>query len=382
MSFHIYNSSKPADRGRSVGCEWHQAEHTNERTRAHGEALVTLRNNSDPSPNWEEECTPLRTPRAYVQDCRKASLMLSFKEHVAVGSLLCGSMTCPHCRKIESAKLLSRLKRGMSSRPDMNRILVTLTIDPKRFGAIPTGKAYWDKDGQRTTSSKAQRTTTLWSGPTPEVFLEAAIEMSDEWNKLNDRLRRKAARAKVQRVGYFRVVELHRNGWPHYHVVIEHPTWTAADILPQVQGWGLGSQVDAVDISLEDAVGEVAPYLTSSEKKGNGSKAYQFAAYALPEGFRLYSASKDFLAPLEAPEEVAEWGIPAKGRPVEHAKPLRSYGAKTLMVLPKSSADPPPGYRPRSLIAWGDGSKLYFLARLQEADLLPTVHIDESELPY
>lgn len=344
--------------------------------------LVTLRNNSDPSPNWQEECTPLRVPRAYVKDCRKASLALSFKEHVAVGSLLCGSWSCPHCRKIESARLLNRLRRGMESRPDVNRILVTLTIDPHKFGAIPMGKKYWDAQGNETTSSKAQRSSTLWSGPTPLTFQEAAEQMSDEWNMLNDRLRRKAARAKVERVGYFRVIELHRNGWPHYHVVIEHPSWKAEDILPQVRGWSLGSQVEAVDLSLDDAVGEVAPYLTSAEKKGDGSKAYQFAASALPEGFRLYSTSKDFLAPAEAPEEVAERGLPLKGRPVEHAKPLRSYGAKTVMLLPDPKREAPPGYRPRSLIAWGDGARLWMLSRLDEANLLPTVFVDEADLPY
>ncbi len=329
-----------------------------------------------------------------MQACGKASLALSFADRVTVGPLLCGSWNCPSCRKIESARLLDRLRRGMESRPDLNRILLTLTIDPSKFDAVPVGVAHWNAQGERTTKSKAQRTTTLWSGPNPAAFEEAAAAMSDEWNKLNDRLGRKAARAGVERHGYFRVVELHRNGWPHYHVVIEHPTWTAADIEPQVRGWGLGTIVHAADMSLGDAIGEVAPYLVSSEK-GNGSKAYQFAASALPEGFRLHSSSRGFLAPAREAEEASQHSIVLTGYPVEHAKPLREYGAKTLLVLPTSqnplfetvsrvsqNPPPPPRYRPRSLVAFGDGAKLYYAARFTENDLLEALELPPDQLPY
>jgi len=267
----------------------------------------------------------------------------------------------------------------MESRPDLNRILLTLTIDPSRFEAVPVGVRYWNAKGEEVHSrSKAQRTTTCWSGPTPAAFQEAAAAMSDEWNKLNDRLGRKAARAKVQRHGYFRVVELHRNGWPHYHVVIEHPTWKAADIETQVRAWGLGTIVHTADMTVDDAIGEVAPYLVSTEK-GNGSKAYQFAASALPEGFRLHSSSRGFLAPPQDADEASEHAIPLKGYPVEHAKPLREYGAKTVLVLP-TSRDAPPRYRPRSLVAFGDGAKLYYLARFTEADIYDALELPLDDL--
>ncbi len=357
------------------------------------EAFLPLGTTPTPPPEWQSECTPLRTPRPYVQACGKASLALSFADRVTVGPLLCGSWNCPSCRKIESARLLDRLRRGMESRPELHRILLTLTIDPSKFDAVPVGVAHWDAKNNRTTKSRAQRTTTLWSGPNPAAFEEAAAAMSDEWNKLNDRLGRKAARAKAERHGYFRVVELHRNGWPHYHVVIEHPTWTAADIEPQVRGWGLGTIVHAADMSLGDAIGEVAPYLVSSEK-GNGSKAYQFAASALPEGFRLHSSSRGFLAPAREPEEASQHSIVLTGYPVEHAKPLREYGAKTVLVLPDArpaapnpppisqTPPPPPRYRPRSLVAFGDGAKLYYAARFTENDLLEALEVPPDQLPY
>ncbi len=325
-----------------------------------------------------------------MKACSKGTLAVRFSDRLALGALLCRSWNCPSCRKKESAKLLDRLRRGMESRPEMNRILLTLTTDPSKFDAIRIGTAYWDANNNRVRKSQAQRFTTLWSSPTLGAFQEAAERMSIEWRKLNDRLKSKAKRAKVEAPGYFRVIELHRNGWPHYHVVIEHPTWTAADIETQVRAWGLGTQVDMSDLSLDDAIGEVAPYLTSAEKKSNGSKAYQFAASALPEGFRLHSSSQGFLAAPREAEEVPEHAIPLKGRPVEHAKPLREFGAKTALVLP-TSQERPPRYRPRSLVAWGDGAKLYYLNRMQETtgthlavscSDAPPLEVDLEDLPY
>ena len=334
-------------------------------------------------PTWQEECTPLRVARPYVEKCGQGTLAASFTDKVTFSALLCGSWSCATCRKIEGARLLDRLRRGMESRPDLNRILVTLTIDPSKFEAISTGMAYWDKDGKRTISSKSVRRTKLWSGPTPETFHEAAEKMSHEWRKFNDRLKSKAHLAKVEAPGYFRVIELHRNGWPHYHAVIEHSTWKAADIEKQVRGWRLGTIVHTADLSLDDAIGEVAPYLVSNEKKSNGSKAYQFAGYALPEGFRLHSSSKGFLASPAAAEEVPEHARPLKGHFHKHHTSAKEYGADSRIILnptPKESGKP---YRPPGgSVATGDGAKLYLLAQLEEAEALPTFFPDLSDLPY
>jgi hypothetical protein len=271
----------------------------------------------------------------------------------------------------------------MESRPDLNRILLTLTIDPSKFDAIPVGKAFWDAKGNRCSSSHAQRSTTLWSGPTPGAFEEAAERMSAEWRKLNDRLKSKAKRAKVDPPGYFRVIELHRNGWPHYHAVIEHPTWKAADIETQVRAWGLGAIVHTADLSLDDAIGEVAPYLVSSEK-GKGSKAYQFAAAALPENFRLHSSSQGFLAPARASEELPERAVPAKGHFFAHHRASREYGADSRIVLNPPPDDPEKPHRPpSSATATGDGSRLYFLTLLDESDATPLdLGIELHELPF
>ncbi len=346
-------------------------------------ALVPSRNNYDPPSNWQEECTPLRTPRPYVKACGLGTLALAFENRVAFTALLCKSWSCPTCRKTEAAQLLDRLRRGMEARPDLNRILLTLTIDPSKFDAIPVGKAHWNANGERCGSSQAQRSTTLWSGPNLAAFEEAAERMSHEWRKLNDRLKSKARRVKVDAPGYFRVIELHRNGWPHYHVVVEHPSWKAADIQTQVEKWGLGTTVHAVDLSLDDAIGEVAPYLVSTEK-GKGHKAYQFAAAALPEGFRLHSSSKGFLAPVRETEELPERALPAKGHFFTHHRAAQGYGAESRIVLNPPPDDPEKPHRPPSAAtATGDGSRLYFLTLLDESDATPLdLGIELHELPF
>jgi hypothetical protein len=97
--------------------------------------------------------------------------------------------------------------------------------------------------------------------------------MSIEWKKLNDRLQRKGKRGKVDWYGYFRVVELHGSFWPHYHVLMEYFIWIVTDLGRQLDGWALGI-THVRDVSLDDAVGELAPYLTTPETKGGGTKIY------------------------------------------------------------------------------------------------------------
>jgi hypothetical protein len=338
--------------------------------------VLTLRNNSNPL--WEG--TPLREARKYVQDCCKATLALQFSNRVAFGAMTCNSWTCVTCRKVKGAELLNRLHRGMASRPELNRIFVTLTINPKIFGARPVGKAYWKGKGResvRCAPEVADRVTTLWSEPDADQFAWAAECMSTEWNKLNSRLTRKADRAGVARHGYFRVIELHRNRWPHYHVVIEHPNWRAADIRKQVAGWAIGEIVQVRDISVEDAIGEVAPYLVSHENKGKGSKAYQFAGYALPEGFRLHSSSKGFLADPEPPAEVSERGIPLRGHFTKHHEAVKEFGAAAQLVLEPIQRDELPHKPPGSSVAYGDAARLYVMAQV---DAKPYLLSAEDEL--
>jgi hypothetical protein len=300
-------------------------------------------------------------------------LALQFADRVAFGAMTCNSWACPTCRKVKGAKLLNRLHRGMESRSDLNRIFVTLTINPAIFCARPIGKAHWNAQDKRTDDlAEAVRSTTLWSEPDAEQFEWAAECMSTEWNKLNSRLTRKAARAGVPVHGYFRVIELHRNRWPHYHVVIEHPTWKAADIQKQVSGWPLGTIVQARDISVEDAIGEVAPYLVCHEKKGNGSKAYQFAAYALPEGFRLHTSSKGFLASKEPPAEVCEVGLPLKGHFTKHHEAVKEFRATPQLVLEPIQSDKLPHKPPSSSVAYGAPARLYLMAQVDAEPYLLT----------
>jgi hypothetical protein len=259
----------------------------------------------------------------------------------------------------------------MESRADHQRTLVTLTLNPADFGGRPIGTAYWDKDGNRTTSNRAQRKTTLWSEPTKKQFQAACEAMSTEWNRLNDRLRRFTQYRELQSVEYFRVVELHRNVWPHYHVVLEHPTLTAADLEKPVKSWKLG-RTDLREISLDDAVGELAPYLVSTEK-GKGSKAYQFAATALPKGFRLYSCSRGFLGAPEEPERVIEHAFPVSGHFHTHHQTAKSWGADVRILLrPPQPADRP-HKPPSSSLMTGDGATMYYteLLAAQPVHLTP-----------
>lgn len=327
-------------------------------------ALVTSRNNSDKI-NWAMYDSPLREPRRYVEKCGQGSLALMFEAgSVAFAALTCNSWSCPHCRRQKAAQLLDRLRRGMETRADYQRTLVTLTLNPADFGARPIGIAYWDAQGNRTTSSKAQRRTTLWSEPTKKQFQAACEAMSNEWNRLNDRLRRFCEYRGFQRVEYFRVVELHRNVWPHYHVVLEHPDLAAEDLQKPLKGWKLG-RIDVRSISLDDAVGELAPYLVSTEK-GKGSKAYQFAATALPKGFRLFSSSQGFLGAPEEPERIVQHSFPVEGHFKTHHDTATSWGADARIVLPPA---PEPGRPPRlpgSSLITGDAATLYYLQLLEQ----------------
>jgi hypothetical protein len=260
----------------------------------------------------------------------------------------------------------------------MNRQLVTLTIDPARFGAVPIGTAWWDRSGRRLDDwEPGARPSTLWSSPTRKQFQAAAAAMSEAFEGLNKRLRSKAKRQGVERHGYFRVVELHRNGWPHYHVLIEHPIWTSADIQTQVRGWDLGSIVEAQDVDVDEAVGELAPYLVSKER-GKGHKAYQFAATALPKGFRLYSTSEGFLLPRDTEPSDVEHVQVLRGHFHEHHRAVEHWGGDARIVLHPPAAEGQPHRPPGATVATGDGARDYYLAQLAAQPV--TLDPDQAQL--
>ncbi len=332
-------------------------------------ALVTSRNNLH-LPWWHSYDTPFREPKPYVQKCCKGTLALFLEAgRVVFTALPCGSWSCSSCRKVLAAQLLDRLRCGMESRAEHRRTLLTLTIDPKSFGAVPIGHAYWDRQRKPALPHESVKRTVLWSQPTVKQFAAAVESMSSDWHKLNNRLGKKCSSLDLPRFGYFRVVELHRNGWPHYHVVLEHPDLGPEDVNRQVAGWSLGI-TDAREISLDDAVGELAPYLCSAERKGNGSKAYQFAATALPKNFRLYSVSRDFLAAPAEPEVSPEHSFPVRGHFSTHHESARSWGADARIVLEPPQSDRP-HKPPSSSLCLGDSATLYYLELLSQT----SVHI-------
>lgn len=322
------------------------------------EALVTSRNNSNP---WEG---PWRLTPPYVARCSTGTLALHYADgRVVFGALACRSWSCPYCRPRLGARILDRLRRGMESRPDYRRTFITPTVDPKKFGAFVVG-ASKQADG---------RWTNLVSMPNPEQFRGAVVAMSQEWNRLVARLSAKARRAETASVGFFRVVELHRNGWPHYHAVVEHPEWGPDELRPQLERWRLG-RVDVRGVSVDDAVGELAPYLVSAEKKSGGSKAYQFAAAALPKGFRLYSASQGFLGAVSEPHEKPDYALALSGHFTSYHQTLREMGADVRLILhpagPDGSAPPP-----SRTVARGDAAVVHF-ASLVDAKAL---HLTDAD---
>lgn len=321
---------------------------------ASGDRVLTSRNNSHPA-WWTQYDTPLREPRPYVLKCGTGTLALLFEgSRVAFTALTCDSWNCPHCRRVKAAQLLDRMRRGMETRATWRRTLVTLTLNPADFGARQIGMKRWE-DG---------RVTRLWSKPTAAQFDRATLAMSKEWDRLNKRLGRKADRAETIRPEFFRVIELHRNVWPHYHVVIEHPEWGANDIEQQVEGWDLG-RVHLAEVGIDDAVGELAPYLVSTEAKGAGHKAYQFAARALPKGFRLYSASRGFLADPEPPQGPGpESWLALEGHFRSHHEAVKAWGGDARIVLNPPTAPAERHRPPSSSIATGDAALLYYLAHL------------------
>lgn len=318
------------------------------------ESLVTSRNNLHIASGTQTRGGAFRVPRPYVAACCKGSLGLFYDGgRVVFKALSCGSWSCPTCRKVLAARLLDRLRSGMESRT-ARRFFVTLTLDPAEFGAVVVGKAIWE----------GGRETNLWSEPTAAQFARAVQKMSREFNKLMQRLNLRATRAGYERWRYFRVIELHRNGWPHYHVVFEHDELELHELV-----WPLGIS-DVRPVSVDDAVGEVAPYLVCAERKGAGSKAYQFAAQALPKHFRLHSSSEGFLgAPVEDDErEKPQHALALRGHFTDHHWNISEDGGNTAIALPAVPEVGKPTPLPSSSVSSGDVAVLYYL-RLVESHI-------------
>jgi hypothetical protein len=285
--------------------------------------LLPLRNNSKFSPTGVER-PAFRLPRAYVNACCKGTLALArHSGSIELMALRCNSWSCPHCRKEKSAALLHRIREGMTSRPNQELGFVTLTVDPRRFGGVWKGVTYYynGEPWQPGSASQKQINRMLERGelkernnykaPSEKQFKQVCEAMSKEMNGLGSRLRDYCKKRDLTKFKYFRVIELHRNGWPHYHIILEHPTLTVYDIAKQLRGWKLGildfKQVKPNEAkgqtAIDVAVGEVAPYLINSE---TSAKAYQFAASALPENFRLWSCSQGFLSKEDKVSDVVQ----------------------------------------------------------------------------
>jgi hypothetical protein len=293
--------------------------------------------------------------------CAKASLGVFYEGgRVVFKALMCGSWSCPHCRKVLAARTLDRLRRGLESR-QKQLYLVTLTVNPFEFGARVVGKSLHD-DG---------RETNLVSEPTLEQFRECAGKMSREFTKLMKLLNMRLSRSGREKLGYFRVIELHRSGWPHYHVILEHSQLEQLQLEASVSSWSLG-RVDVKPVSVDAAVGEVAPYLVCNERKSGGHKAYQFAATALPKHFRLHSSSQGFLGAVEPPETVKpEHSLVLRGHFSGFRDMLESFRSENVAwVCPPPVAE---HHKPPGAVQGSGAGALILFAEL--------VHVDAVKAP-
>jgi len=208
----------------------------------------------------------------------------------------------------------------MSTRPDWQTFLVTLTVDPAMYGARPRSyNAYqlntlmplesnkssidmWDLDFWSPDMFEAAnvRLSPHYLPPTLDQYRDLSSDMSKKFGDMRRRLTMRAKRSGNENPQYLRIAELHRNGWIHYHAVFQLPPGFPPHNLKEiVQDWELGRS-DCRQVSAEDAVSHVVPYLTSEETHRN--KGYQFAADALPKHFRLWTSSRQFLG--ESPDIV------------------------------------------------------------------------------
>lgn len=318
--------------------------------------LVTSRNNC----RNQVEGTAFRWPRPYVQRCGQGSLALYHSDgRVRFTALACGSWSCPTCRKRNAARLLDRARRGMESRPDLNRWLITLTCDPLAWGAVVLGRRC-QADG---------RVTNIVSEPSPEQFGAVVREFQATWTRLRAAWGYKCKSEGWERPGFLRVVELHRNGWPHWHVVVEHAHLTTADLEKLVSGhWTLGrGDVRLTDV--DGAVGEIVPYLVAAERKSGGDKAYQFAALALPKNFRLWSSSQGFLGDDETEELTdVEHGVAVAGDVSSWFEALDQVAESRVWLMHPPQEDG--SYRPPDAFVAGGGNVVAFYAELVRATAL------------
>lgn len=342
--------------------------------RRRGEPLVTSRNNS----HAPVQHSVFEVPRPSVAACCRATLATYRPDGVRFSALTCKSWSCPVCRPAKGARLLDRLRAGLESRDRAGLHLATLTLDPAAFGAHVVGTAFWDANGRPVTDpALAVRATNLWSEPTRAQFDAAAAAMSRQFDQLVRAVNARAKRAGLDPWGYFRVVELHRNVWPHYHVVFEHAQLADA---PDLELWDLG-RWDVRPVSIDDAVGEVAPYLVSSESKGKGHKAYQFAAPSLPRGFRLHTSSRGFLAPpVEPTLPPPDHALVARGHFTSHHETARAWGAESRLLLPTPGPAERPYRPPSAALATGDGAVLLYaeLADAEARRARPLTHLSAA----
>lgn len=297
-----------------------------------------------------------RNSRTSVQRCGQGTLAVNRSGRLEFHALRCDSWSCPECRPVKAAQLQRRLRGALAGRRNAKFSFCTLSVNPARFEGRQIGWRGRD-DGTR---------IRVYARPTPSQFNAVIHAMSHEWHAFKRRMDNRTRRAHQPTVEYFRVVELNRDGWPHYHVILVHPSWEAAGLERHVQEWGLGF-VKVEPAGPDGAVRRLAPYLLSHEAKAAGAKAYQFAALALPKGSRLWSASRGLL-PAKKVADLHQFGgnaesvaaVVLRGHVSSYQHKARERGAHTAWVAPVPGPADRPHRPPGTVLVKGDAGQLLF----------------------
>lgn len=160
---------------------------------------------------------------------------------VIAGVLRCNRWDCPACHPRLKAKLYKRILSGPIANADV-----------KKYGIKFLTLTYGGTESREETTRE-----------------KAYDEMSKAYHKMILALKKRYGH-----FHYFRVCELHKDGWPHFHVLLVGDNIAPKSLLPSIQAlwctkYGLGYvKLNKVDFnSAKHAINYMLKYITKDIKK-------------------------------------------------------------------------------------------------------------------
>lgn len=175
---------------------------------------------------------------------------------VVAGALNCNSRSCPHCGPILKKKLFARIIKGVMGDKDVPRF-------GRKFLTLTYGG-----ETKRADSSPQQ------------AYEEMAIAFHNTI---------KALRHRYGSFHYFRVCELHQDGWPHFHVMLVGETIAPKSLLAHIEHYwreqnGMGFvRLNCIDFKDgKHAANYMLKYITKDLKAvGKGKRVFTASVGAL-----------------------------------------------------------------------------------------------------